>query len=148
MLVCYWLVAELLFELRYSTLGLGQLALRIFLLLLQALVLCYHVFGAVSDGGEFPVDLDHGRIQRWEFNADSSFVSIPHSPNFIKGAFVLTLRGARHFCVLFNHALGQHDLMSGQKFHQLECGAELQSCCEFMRHIRDLRVGHDLVIRD
>ena len=49
MLVGYWLVAELLFEFRYSTLGLGQLTLRIFLLLLQALILYYHVFGTVPD---------------------------------------------------------------------------------------------------
>ena len=79
MLVCYWLGAELLFELRYSTLGLGQLALRIFLLLLQALVLYDHVFGAVSDGGEFPVDFDQGRIQRWKLDADSSLVIITRS---------------------------------------------------------------------
>ena len=49
LLVCYWLGAELLFELRYLMLGLGQLALRIFLLLLQALILYYHVFGTVPD---------------------------------------------------------------------------------------------------
>ena len=64
LLVCYGLVAELLFEFRYSPLGLGQLALRVFLLLFQVLILCYHVFGVVPDGGEFSVNFDQGRIQR------------------------------------------------------------------------------------
>ena len=39
-----------------------QLSLRIFLFLLQALVLHYHVFGAVPDSFEFTVNFHQGRI--------------------------------------------------------------------------------------
>ena len=132
MLVGYWLVAELLFEFRYSTLGLGQLALCIFLLLFQVLILCYHVFGAMPDDGEFPVNFDQGRIQRGKLDADSSLIRISHSPDFIEGASLRTFHGARqrplnhlHVYVLFRHALSQRELLLGQKFHQFECGAEL-----------------------
>ena len=133
----------------------GQLLLHVFLGIFLAFVLGHHVLGAVSDCGEFPVDFDQGCVGGWEFDADSSFVDIPHSPDFIEGAFVLTLRGAHqhtlnhlHFRVFFSHALGQLDLLSGQKFHHLECGAELQPSYEFMRHIRDFRVRHNLIIGD
>ena len=83
MLTCYWLGTVLLLELGYSALGLGQLTLRIFLLLFQAFILRHHVLGAISDCGKFPVDFDQGRVEGWEFNVDSSFIDIPHSPNFI-----------------------------------------------------------------
>ena len=46
------------------------------------------------------------------------------------------------------HALGQRELLLRQELHELKCGAEPQSSCEFVRHIRDVGVGHDLVIRD
>ena len=39
--------------------------------------------GVVSDCGEFPVDFDQGRVEGWEFVADSSFIGIPHSLDFI-----------------------------------------------------------------
>ena len=73
----------LLLELGYWVLSLGQLTLHIFLLLFQSFVLRHHVLGTVLDFGEFPVHFDQGHVEGWEFNADSSFVGILHSSNFI-----------------------------------------------------------------
>ena len=101
------------------------------------------------------MDFDQGCVEGWKLDANPSFVDIPHSPDFIEGAFVLTLRGAHqhtlnhlHFVVFISHALGQLDLLSGQKFHYFECGAELHPGCEFVRYIKDLKVCEDLVVRD
>ena len=99
--------------------------------------------------------LDQGRIEGCKLDADSSFVGILHLSDFIEGVFILPLRGAcqrmlnhLHFSVFIRHVLGQLDLLSGQKFHHLECGIKLQPCCKFVRHIRDLGVCHDLVVGD
>ena len=101
------------------------------------------------------MNFNQGRVEGWNLDADLSFVGIPNSPDFIEGMFVLMLQGAcqrmlnhLHFGMFVRHALGQLDLLSGHKFHHLECGAELQPFCEFVRHIQDLGVCHYLVVGD